>query len=128
SLEFHCCLDLLQLRIDKHADPNPGDVQSFDGRRELAFVPNEIKSAFRGDLFSLLRDEADFIRLKSEREIDNLGRVAHFEIKFRYDVRAEALEIAVLHMAAIGAHVRGNSMGTSALAKTGDGDRIGCGI
>ena len=91
-------------------------------------MPNEIKSAFGGNLFALLGHEANFIRLKSQREINNLRRVAHLEIEFRHDIGAQPFQIAILHVATIGTKMSGDSARPRSLAKTRRRDRIGLGI
>ena len=126
--QFRGGIHLLRRGIDEKADPHPDGLQAFDRAGQVAPLPNEIEAAFGRDLFPLFRDETDLVGLETESKIEDLGRVAHLEVELRHDVGAESFQIAILHMATIGAQVRDNPARAGALAQARRRDRVGFGI
>ena len=114
--------------IDKQAHANAGGLQSPDRGLELLALRNDIEAAFGRNFLAFFGDETDFIGHNSQRNIDNLGRVSHFQIQFRHDVLAKPIDIAVLDMPAVAAQMGHNPARARPLAKRRHRDRIGFGI
>src|SRR5205085_6391410 len=103
-------------------------MQTLDGWCELPPIGNHIETALCRDLLALLWNETNLVRTDSDRDVDDLGRIPHFEIQLRHDASAQSLHIAVLNMAAIGTEMGSYAMGTGALTNRGGQHRIRLGI
>ena len=103
-------------------------MQAFDGGFEFRSLRHDIEAAFGRDLFALFRNEADFIRHDAQGNIDNLRRVAHFEIQLRHDVFAQPLDVAILNVATVGPQMGDDALRTGALTNRGRRHGIGLGV
>src|SRR5207244_735908 len=109
-------VDLFQRWIDKQTHPNTGALKSFNCRLQLLALRDDVETALRCNFFALFWDEADFVRNNSQSNIDNLGRVAHFQIQLGHDVLTESIDIAVLYVTAVAAQMSYDALGAGALA------------
>ena len=122
--EFDGDIDLFAQRIDEHAHANAASVESLHRRHQLGLVRDEIESALGRDFLALFRNETDFIRHDTQREVDDLGGVSHLEIEFRHERFAQTFDVAILNVTPVRTQMRGDPVRTGALADARDRDRI----
>src|SRR5260370_24873954 len=111
-------IDLLQGRIDKQTDANTRSLKSFDRRLEFLSIRHNIETAFGRHFLALFWDKTDFVGHNSQSNIDNLRRVAHFQIQFGHDVLAKPIDVAVLYMAPVAAQMRNYPLRAGAIYRT----------
>ena len=103
-------------------------MEALDCGLEFFALRNHIETSLGRDFFAFFRDETSFIGHDAQGNIDNLGRVAHFEIQLRDNVFTQSLNVAVLNVAAIRPQMRNDPFCTSALTHGRRCDRIGLGV
>ena len=103
-------------------------MQTLNRRCEVAPIRDNIEPALRRHFLAFLWNEANIVRTNPDRDVDNLGRVSHFEIQLRHDAGAQSFHIAVLNMAAISAEMGGYSMRTGTFTNRGGKHGVGLGI
>ena len=102
-------VDLVGIGLDEKAHANAGGLQAVDGGRERLALAGGIEAAFGGDFRAVLGNEADFLGQDAQRDLEDLGRVAHLEIELRIDALAQAEDVAILDVPAIGAQMDGDA-------------------
>jgi hypothetical protein len=91
-------------------------LQAFNGRFQFLALSDDIKAAFGGNFFTLLRDEADLLRLDAQRDIDDRLSVAHLQIQLGHDALAQTFDVSLLNVAAICAQMRDKPRSTGPFA------------
>src|SRR4051794_27507612 len=79
-------------------------------------MSSSVQPTFGCDFLTTLGDDADNLWLKLQSECHNLWRVRHLEIQPRLNELSQLRDIAVLHMTAIFAQMRGDPVATSGFA------------
>ena len=103
-------------RIDEKAYPDPAFAQAADRRGDTIFFTDDIESPFGGDLFALLGNERDLLRMHAERDVDHLVSTRCLEVEIRSHIGCELVHVGVLHMPAIFAQMRSYSVSARVLA------------
>src|ERR1700737_5653932 len=126
--EFAGGIDLFERWIDKETDANASGLQSLYRRFKFRAWGQDIESTFRCYFLPFFRNETDFDGHNAQGNIDNVRRVPHFQIQLRHDVFAQPFDVAVLHVAAIAAQMRHDSVRAGALADGGGRNDIWLGV
>jgi len=102
-------------------------MQTLDRWRKITPIRDNIEPALSRDLLAFLWNETNLVRTNSDRDVDNLRRVSHFEVQLRHDASSQSFHIPVLNMPAIGTEMGGYSMRTGALTNRSckNGIRLG---
>ncbi len=120
--------DLLGIGLDEEADADAGGLEAADGGLELPEVAVSVETAFGGDFAPVLGNEADVLGEDAQGDGENLRSIAHLEVEPSDDALAEAKNVAILDVPAIGAQVDGDAARPRAFAHAGGGNDIGLDI
>ena len=91
-------------------------------------VSCDVEPTFRGNLGTVLRNEADEIRTGAHRDLDDLGGITHLEIESGTDLLTQFLDIPIDDVATILSQVGSDRVRASGLSLEGRGDRARFGV
>src|SRR5438046_3441239 len=123
--EFSCGIYLFQRWIDKETDVDTCGLESSYGMFKFFSLRHNIETSFSSNLFAFLWNETCLIRNDEQGGIDDLWRVAHFEVQFGHDILSQPLDIAILNVATIASEVSNYSPSPGTLADRSRCNRIG---
>ncbi len=127
-VQFLRQVDLVLVGVDEEAGFDAGGVHGVGDARNLVAELHDIEPALGGDLLAALGHETHGVRLQAERERGHLRRAGHFEIHASGGHFTEALDVAILDVAAVLAEMNGDAVGAGALAQRGERDGVGLDI
>src|SRR5437773_8314859 len=123
--EFSRGIYLFQRWIDKETDADTCGLEAPYGRFKFSSLRHNIETSFSSNLFAFFWNETCLIRNDEQGGIDDLWRVAHFEVQFGHDILSQPLDIAILNVATIASEVSNYSPSPGTLADRSRCNRIG---
>ena len=119
DFELRGGFDLLGERVDEEADPYAGRVQPADGGLELSDAPGHVEAPLGGDFAAVLGHEAYVLGHDPQGDLEDFRGIPHFEVQFRDDRRAQALDVAVLDVTPVRPQVNRDAVRARAFAERG---------
>ena len=109
--ELVCGCDRIMGGINEKRDVDLLLMESGDGVGEGRLISSDGEASFRGDLFTLFRDDGGTGRTKMTDDVDDLGSNGTFEVDRQRGVPDNGGGILIVHVAAIFAQVDGDLIG-----------------
>ena len=109
-------IDLFQSWIDKKTDADACGLEALYCGFKFFFLRYDIETSFGRNLLAFLWNETGLIRNDTERNVDDLFGIAHFQVQLCHDICAQPLDITILNMATIAAQVSNYSASAGTLA------------
>ena len=109
------CADCLEVRIDEETDPDARIAQLPHRVTHARRVTNDVEPALGSDLLAPFRNQCHLSRAETKGYIHHLADTRRFKIEESADPRCESLYVRVLHVAAVFAKMRGDTVGASRL-------------
>ena len=116
--------NLLFIRRDEQTDFNARVVHFLARLGQGFFGGNHIQSAFGRHFQPPLRHDANDVRFQFQRDADDFRHVGHFQVQPRLDNFTQFPDVAVLHVPAVFAQMRGDAVRAGGLANARGLDRI----
>lgn len=123
SAEVVRCANYLEIRIDEKTYPDAGLTQAPDRAPDPRPAAENVETAFGGDLLTPLGNERDLRRTEAQSDGDHFLHARRFEIEKSAGPRCERLYVSVLHVTAVFAEMRGDTVGASRLTDSRRLDR-----
>lgn len=117
--------DCLEVRIYEETDSDASIAQSLHCAAHALRVANDVKPALGGDLLAPFRNQRHLCRTETKCDVYHLADTRRFEIEKSRDFRCESLYVGVLHVAAVFAKMRGDTVGASRLTDRRRSNRVG---
>ena len=117
--------DCLEVRIDEETHSQARIAQLPHRVTHASRVTNDVEPALGSDLLAPFRNQRHLPWAETKGYIHHLAHTRRFEIEETGDLRCERLYVRVLHVAAVFAKMRGDSVGASRLTDRSRSNRIG---
>ena len=98
-------IDLLQSWIDEKTDADTCGLKAPNCGFKFFSLRYDIETSFGRNLLAFFWNETGLIWNDAQGNIDDLRRVAHFQVQLCHDICAQPLDITILNMATIAAQV-----------------------
>src|SRR5438046_447289 len=118
-------LDRIPVRADEEARPNARVVQPRDAVTATCWIMRGVEATLGRGRGAALRDERHLVRPETPGDGEHLVRAGHLEVQYRRDLGCESLDVAVLNVPSVFPQVRGDAVGTGALAEQRGSDGVG---
>ncbi len=125
SAEVVRCANCLEIRIDEKTYPDAGLTQAPDRIPDPRRAAENVETAFGRDLLTPLGNERDLRRTEAQSDGDHFLHARRFEIEKSVGSGCERLYVRVLHVAAVFAEMRGDTVGAGRLTDRCRLDRTG---
>lgn len=116
--------DCLGVRVDEETHSDARVAQLLHGVADTLGVANDVEAALGGDLLAPFRNQRHLSGPQAKSDVYHLAYARHFEVEESRDFGCESLYIGVLHVAAVFAKMRGDSVGASRLTDHRRSNRI----
>ena len=91
-------------------------------------LPRDIKPALGRDLAAMFRHETDFGWFHAQCDLEDLRRIAHFEVHLCRELLAQAEDIRVLNVTPVCSQMDRDPARACSLADRGGGGHVGLGV